>query len=108
MKYVIWGAGIRGTRLFAHLGEENVIAFVSSYTIITDAEKSDVSGWKPKPPLANAAEGAFLLRVGFRGSAPPAAKKQRQPRSKSGGWNQPPHCQRAGSRGGLRVVLVGY
>lgn len=28
MKYVIWGAGIRGTRLFAHLGEENVIAFV--------------------------------------------------------------------------------
>ena len=28
MKYVIWGVGIRGTRLFAHLGEENVIAFV--------------------------------------------------------------------------------
>ena len=34
MKYVIWGAGIRGTRLFAHLGEENVIAFVDKKQLV--------------------------------------------------------------------------
>ena len=28
MKYIIWGAGIRGKRLFGHLKDENVIAFL--------------------------------------------------------------------------------
>jgi hypothetical protein len=28
MKYVIWGAGERGRRIFPHIGEDNVIAFI--------------------------------------------------------------------------------
>ena len=28
MKYVIWGAGLRGGRLFRHLKNDDVIAFV--------------------------------------------------------------------------------
>ena len=32
MKYVIWGAGLRGGRLFRHLKKDDVIAFVDKST----------------------------------------------------------------------------
>ena len=91
-----------------------MIAFVSSYTIITDAEKSDVSGWKPKPPLANAAEGAFFycaieyrLLYKISGLCPACTLKNRvQPQRKSGGWiNLIPQPKRAGGGMSLGFVL---